>query len=236
MYQLRSQTGSMAVRRHSRFWLTAATLVVLMATTHPSSSAQGKPTPKAQAVDWGRLVPLIPAALGNKFDGCDADDIEVMDTADFSGEGGSVALVDYCHIGAYMDTLTVLRVENGKPVQARFRDEHGKPVDTDFLDGASVMHGAGLQLVPEEHAVLEIYWNAEDAENARAAQHSDQTTDAPKQPIPQVSCGATAYRWNPQSKTFDIDCKLSQKLMASECRKVQHEFECEDHPCPPEPH
>jgi hypothetical protein len=85
----------------------------------------------------------------------------IGDSSDLIGDGTPLASVE-CSIGAYMDAIAVIMLEDGQPVLAKFRDGGGKPVAQNFIDGASVMHGAANVFLPSEHAIVQIYWGRED--------------------------------------------------------------------------
>ena len=68
------------------------------------------------------MTPGIEAALESKFKFCDQDrrSIDVVQTADITGDGVPEALVDYCHMGAYTSDLALIQLMGGKPVLAHF--------------------------------------------------------------------------------------------------------------------
>lgn len=170
-------------------------------------SAQQKPQANPTNVDWDSFTPKIKALIPQGL-GCTGDDAEmwVSDESDVTGDGTPLALVE-CGMGAYMDSMTFITLKQGKPVLAKFRDGHGKPTDQDFIDGASVMHGAATISLPAEHVIVQLYWDAKDDEEATVA-----------------DCGGTAYIWNRQSKTFDINPKQVPGLVEREChRQFQHQ-------------
>lgn len=152
-------------------------------------------------VDWDALTPKIKALLGGGL-GCAGDDSEMWigDNSDLPGDGTPLALVE-CGMGAYMDSMTFITLKKGEPVLMKFRDGHGKPTEQDFIDGASVMHGAAILTLPAEHAIVQLYWDAKDGEEPTLA-----------------DCGGTAYVWKHQSKTFDID-PSGYRLVERECRR-----------------
>jgi hypothetical protein len=99
---------------------------------------------KTNGVDWKALATQMEKALGGRYSDCDENSrgIAVMNTADI---GFPVALVSYCHMGAYTSDTTVFRLERGRPVPAVFRAS-GKVVHPEMLDGSSVMNGTGVEL------------------------------------------------------------------------------------------
>lgn len=177
-------------------------LLSLLMMFGPCALSQQKQNPPSTAVDWDSLMPKIQTALAAMQEHClgDPPDLDIMQTGDLTGDGSTVALIG-CPEGAYMRLMVVVRIEDGKPMIAKFRDEHGKATDQNLMDGASVMHGAATLLVPEQHAVLQLNWDSEES-----------------QPF---QCVGTGYVWNAQSKTFDENPKVSNPLVEIECRKEQ---------------
>jgi len=163
--------------------------------------SQQKQNAASKAVDWGAMIPQIQAAVAGEYCGGPRDDIDIIDTADLTGNETTEALVDYCHEGAYMDLAALIRLENGKPTVAKFRDEHGNAVDLSLMGGASVMHGAETKLLAKEHAVVLLRWDSDESDK--------------------FQCGGIAYVWNSHSKTFDIAPNFSADFVETECRKIR---------------
>jgi hypothetical protein len=164
-----------------------------------SLTAQQKASKKTTP-DWDALTPKIKLLVRDACYG-DGPEMWIGDSSDLIGDGTPLASVE-CSIGAYMDAIAVIMLDDGQPVLVKFRDGDGKPVDQEFIDGASVMHGAANVFLPAEHAIVQIYWGSDDGKE------------------PTVSdCAGTAYFWNPRSKTFDIDPKRSPVLKEKECHR-----------------
>ncbi len=110
----------------------------------------------------------------------------------------------YVGFAAGWIALWVMRIENGEPVVARFRGRNGKVSSMVFLDGASVMHTDGVEMLPEQHAVYSLHYNY--GSNGKLRE-----------------CTGEAYQWNPDTKLFDYKHRLGKKLTRDTCRKVpQH--------------
>jgi len=127
--------------------------------------------------------------------------IGIFKTADITGDGVPEALVYLGTGGASTDEMTVMRMEDHKPVLAVFRGRDGKVSPVVFLEGASVTHTDGVELLPEQHAVHAIHYNY--SGNGKLHQ-----------------CGGEAYTWNAQSKTFDYNSALTKNLTKATCRQV----------------
>jgi len=121
--------------------------------------------------------------------------------ADITSDGVSEALVSFGAGGASTSQVTLVRVEAGKPVIALFRDRAGKIGPIIFVEGASVMHTDGVDLLQREHAVFAIHYNY----GSTGKLHH---------------CGGEAYTWNAQSKTFDYNSALTRKLTRTTCSQV----------------
>jgi hypothetical protein len=156
---------------------------------------QRKPISEA----WKALTPAIDAVLAedSEFKSCPKDFrwVEIVQTADVTGDGVDEALVQFCHMGAYTSTRAVMRLKQGKPVLVRVRRKNGSAVE--FLQGASVRHGADAKLLPERNAVYEMCWNTSESG----------TTD----------CGVEAFVWVAKSETFEPRKTLSKDIAKNYC-------------------
>jgi len=166
----------------------------------------------AKPVDWQAMIPIIRSVLKNEairnpeFQGIEQPyySIGIRRTADITGDGVPEALVYLGTGGASTDEMTVMRIENGEPVVARFRGRDGKVSSRVFLEGASVMHTDGVEMLPEQHAVYSLRYNY--GSNGKLRE-----------------CSGEAYQWNPATKLFDYKPLLGRKLTQDTCRKVpQH--------------
>ena len=146
----------MACRTAVAFLCTRVLIPLLFASLN--LSGQQKQGSTSQTVDWKALTPKIQQALGREFADCFAERrwIDVVQTADITGDGIPEALVEYCHMGAYTSAAGLIRMENGNAVLASFRDQSKKPAVMSLLRGASVRNGADAKLLPAEHAMYLI--------------------------------------------------------------------------------
>jgi len=154
-------------------------------------------------VDWKSILPEVQSVAKKEFrDAGGYYPVSISRVADVTGDGTSEALIDFGCCGAYAHAMTVMRIEDGKPVVALFRGRDGKIASTEFLEGASAMHGAAVELHTTEHAVFSGYWdlNSEGTKIAR--------------------CRGQAYQWNAAAKRFDYNGPLSDRLTKDFCRKV----------------
>lgn len=121
--------------------------------------------------------------------------------ADITGDGISEAFVTFGTGGASTSPLTLMRIEDGKPVVALFKDRHGKIQSIGFLEGASVMHTDTVEMLPKAHAVFYLHYQY-------------------RANGPLGSCDGESYRWDSRSKTFNYDARLSRELTRDACSKV----------------
>jgi hypothetical protein len=157
----------------------------------------------SRTVDWNSILPEVQSVAKKEFrDAGGYYPVSISRVADVTGEGTSEALIDFGCCGAYAHAMTVMRIEEGKPVVALFRGRDGKVASREFLEGASVMHGAAVELDTTEHAVFSGYWDV-NSEGTKIAR-----------------CGGDAYQWNAAAKRFDYNGRLSDRLTKDFCRKI----------------
>lgn len=123
---------------------------------------------------------------------------DILDASGTASDGLSVALVDWCAGGAYTDWIVALRLKDGRPVLAEFRDDKGKPIPNGFAQGASVMHSVDVKLVPEKNAIYTSFWD--NNSQGKLAQ-----------------CSVKAYVWTAKSETFDFNERLSHITQSAYC-------------------
>jgi hypothetical protein len=157
----------------------------------------------ADTIEWKSLIPQIRKALNDTFAGQGIEEnyhIQIYGTGDITGDGVQEAIVYLGTGGASTDEVTLMRIENGSPVVAKFR-KNGAAQTHIFLRGASVTHSDDFRLVPEEHAVYSMS-SMTDSEGRLAR------------------CSVTAYRWSPLTKTFDWNVQLSKQIGRNACPKL----------------
>jgi hypothetical protein len=164
-----------------------------------------RPVPQSLA-DWQKMIPAVREALERQFPDAQVNEhpvgiLRAGHVADITGDGLSEAVVFFGLGGASTSQLTLMRMADGKPVVALFKDRAGKISPMVFLEGASVMHTDDVDLLRREHAVYSIHYNY--GSNGKLHQ-----------------CGGEAYTWNPQSKTFDYNSALTGTLTRTTCRQV----------------
>jgi len=155
---------------------------------------------------WQALIPKIETLFQRRRYKCpmppEQSQMGIVDAGDFRA-GLSVALVDWCHGGAYMDWIVAVQLEGNEPVLSRFTNPDGSVENVEFLQGASVMHGADVKLAPEKNAIYGIHWD------------NDQQMH--------LTCGAGAYVWNRKMRAFRLAAELSKQATRTYCQKVQQQ-------------
>ena len=112
--------------------------------------------------------------------------------------------------GASTTQLTLVRIQNGKPVIARIQNRKGKIGPMTFVGGASVMHTDRVDLLPKEHAFYLV--------------HYEFTSGGPDEGQKVRECGGEAYRWNSARAIFHYAPTLTDKLTQDLCRKLRDEW------------
>lgn len=113
--------------------------------------------------------------------------------ADVTGDGVDEGLVSIGTGGSAMDSYAVIKVENGKPVLTKIKDENG---NTSYFSGMSGSGGSGRYggmtgLLPEQNSLYTssymVYGSIDDY------------------------CGASVYTWNSGTKMFEYKKTLSKQ-------------------------
>lgn len=153
------------------------------------------------AEEWKDALPAVEQVVKKELHFVGAPNaIRISATGDVTGGGKPEALIDLGCCGAHTDEMTVMRMQNGKPILALFLANHGKASPMTFSAGASVMHGADVELLPDKRAVFAVHW--------------DMSSDGKRV----ASCTGEAYRWNTGSETFELNRQLSWSLAQDFCK------------------
>ena len=171
--------------------------------TSPSPDAAPK-EPKLPPADWKGMMPQVRAVVKQAFPKETEEahyPASISRTVDLTGRGAGEALVDLGS-GEYTDELTVLRMEAGNPVLARFRgkEKDDKPLPKVFLSGMSEGKGEALELKPKDHAIYTGHWIVNGAKVKK--------------------CHGEAYAWDAESKSFSLDRKMTKDMTKEFCQRV----------------
>lgn len=154
---------------------------------------------------WNAQIPSIEKALIQKNVTCPQNfDLQVLDAFGLTENDPSVALIDYCAGGAYTNSIIAMRMEDGQPVIARFRNGSGQNIPKDFASGASAMHRVDVWLDPEKKAIDDGF--ADDDSQGKLSR-----------------CGVKAYVWNAKTSTFDEDQRESRVSSKDYCLGVRQQ-------------
>jgi hypothetical protein len=167
------------------------------------------PTPKQ--VNWESLIPVIRTVIEGNFldERIELNEpLRISEESDITGDGIPEALVYLGMDGAYTWHFALMRLENDKPLAARFKRKDGKISPIIFLDGASVMNGEKVVMLPDKNAIYAGHWSKV---NRREAAFRGGLTEY----------GVEAYQWDPQTKTFDFSPRLSDEIKAGLVREVE---------------
>lgn len=150
------------------------------------------------------MIPEIQQALAQRWEDCFADHrwIDIKQIEDLIGNGSTVVLAQYCHMGAYTSEVAVLQLKNEKPVLSKFRDGDKKRATPPFLQGASVRNGEDTRLSAEKHAVYAIHYDTNDDGGLR-------------------TCKVEAYVWFPPNSSFDYNSSVSDELRVQACKEIE---------------
>ncbi len=154
-------------------------------------------------IDWKKSIP----AIRNYFHSQRGAVIEeqyplrIYKTGDINGDGISEAIVDLGWTGPYAGSSTfmeLMMVENNKLIAADSMNGHGGPIPLEYMVGSGSNTITDIDLLPSKNAVYE----------------SIKSTDKPARNF----CSVNAYQWNPTTKTFDFNQKLSDEIKVNVCK------------------
>lgn len=181
---------------------------LLLATVAGAAGQADQTTPAPPPVDWKALTPQIQEVLGDTYNMCNRYSriTDLIQSGDITGDGVLTAIVAYCRTDAYTSNVALMRIEEGKPVLARFRDAKGKPFHPTFQTGATIKSGEGVKLLRARQAVYDIQWHIDKA-------------------MKMDNCAVQAYVWTPANGTFDENAAVSKEIGSSECARLAKQLE-----------
>jgi len=160
---------------------------------------------RSEPVNWEGLIPAIRTSLGPIDLGVRIEasrSLRISEKKDITGDNITEALVDLGSDGAYTSLLTLMRIENDKPVVAQFKMRDGRISPLTHASGASIMNSASVVMLPDKNAIYTGSWS--------------------RGPLGDLAnCSVEAYRWNPQTKNFDFNLNLSNEIRSGFCQAVQ---------------
>jgi len=169
----------------------------------PGQSASRAAPNVISNTEWERIAPAVTKLAlekGIKLPGGGFSKPGLMESAYMSGDHVATAMVDLGGEGASTDAIVVIRIEQDKPILARFLSRDGSVITKNpFLDGASVMHSDEVRLLAEQSAVYTLSTTqSEDGKRIK-------------------TCKLNAYRWRARARAFVEDYKLVRQLRRRYC-------------------
>lgn len=167
------------------------------------------PPATAKTIDWNSLIPSIRTILKQTFPNEPIEEsrsISVYKEVDITGDGIPEGLVNLGTGGATTDFVTLVKVENNKPIAPLFKQKDGKISTLIFTSGSggAGRYGSDANLIENKNAIYSTHYFAYNENND--------------------SCGAEAYQWNPQTKLFEFNASLSSEAGQNYCSSVCSEW------------
>jgi hypothetical protein len=162
-----------------------------------------------QSVDWSNLLPSIKTIVGESFlDFEVGEDFTIWEEKDITGDNITEALIYLGQGGAYTSYLTLARLEEGQPIIAEFKKKNDTIAPFVFLEGASVMNGENVIMLPDKNVIYSAHWS-----RSVSGQPYGNLTD----------CVVEAYRWDSGDRYFGFSQELSDELREDYCQAMDME-------------
>ncbi len=158
-------------------------------------------------INWQELIPEIRNILGSQFQDVIVEEIynlSIYKSADITGDGVPEALINLGSGGAYVNFLTLMRLEDeseklAKPILAEFKKKDGEIGPRLFLIGASLNHELVTEMIPEKKLIYTLQ---------RAYDEKREITE----------CIVEAYIWNQENKIFEYSEKEKEVIENELCK------------------
>ena len=163
--------------------------------------------PSSKIINWESLLPEIRVVAKQAFPtGIEDPSFLILEKGDVTGDGLTEAMVDLGSAGAASEYATLMRVENGKPIVAIFKQKNGEIAPLLFRNGAggAGRYGMGFSMLKDKNAVYSASYSA----------YGDSTD----------SCNADAYQWNAQTKIFEYNLSLSNTTKQDYCNQTKQKL------------
>lgn len=152
------------------------------------------------AYNWSVNLGAVESGLKTKFSDVGRDRaVNVVSQADVTGDGINEAIVGLGAGGASVEYVALMRIKNGVPVPAQFKQQDGTINSPMFISGGSVMHSDDVRLDSEKQIVYTI------------STTTDGNTGLP------ATCAVTAYKWNAQTELFEYNRVQSEEYAILNC-------------------
>lgn len=164
------------------------------------SDTQGGNQTVSRQYDWNNNLANVKTGLEAKFSDVGRDRaVNIISRADVTGDGFDEALVGLGAGGASVEYVALMRINNGMPIPAQFREKDGTIDFPMFISGGSVMHFDDISLDAEERTVYTI------------STTTDGNTGLP------ATCVVNAYKWNAQTEMFEYNMVASEEYEILNC-------------------
>jgi hypothetical protein len=162
-----------------------------------------------QPVKWNNLLPAVREIAEENFRDIEiGESLSIWEEKDITGDNMTEALIYLGQGGAYTSYLTLARLEEGQPIIAEFKKKDDTITSFIFLEGASVMNGENIIMLPDRNVIYSAHWS-----RVVSGQPYGDLTD----------CGVEAYRWEPGNRYFEFSQELSDELREDYCQAVDVE-------------
>jgi hypothetical protein len=195
-----------------KLWSALLGLVALVLCSYQSVSAQGnarghilstRSTSGLSDAAWKRMLPEVRKIL--KEGGFEdvvrlSDEPILLKTGLITGDGITAALIELGGLGASTEGATLIRIEHGKPVLARFQEKDGRVTDGKlFVLGSGVLHDDEVSLLPAQRALVTL------------------TTTGDSTSEEKSTCKVELFQWAPRSGMFVWNRRLTEERQSREC-------------------
>lgn len=165
---------------------------------------EAQPTPEPVSANWENLRPEIERITRPIFVyaggiGLETRPISIEPVGDITGDGIPEALVS---IGEGRADISILmRIENDRPVVARFRLRDGNISPRTFVTGSTTAMHQGVSVLPNRNVIYAFNWIGVTYR--------------------ETECNIETYQWNAQTRTFDFNTTLSNELQPGLCQEIE---------------
>lgn len=174
---------------------------------NPTEITINNPTTETfpKTVNWESLLPTIRTILKQEFPDIKIEltnPITIYKKLDITNDGIPEALVSLGSGGAATNLITLMRIEDDKPMVALFKQKDGKISPLVFIigSGGAGRYGYTVEMLNNKNS---IYYGS----YSKYGENTDY-------------CQVEWYQWNSQTKIFEYNEKLSAKMEQEYCQNI----------------
>lgn len=156
------------------------------------------------AIPWESLLTDMRTVVAIEFPEVELQEnypLEIIKTADITGDQVPEALVNLGSVGVYTHAVTLMMQREGKVEAALFKSDILPTVSESFLMGASARNGSMVELIPETHVLYSADWSLGETGEVEI-------------------CNVNAYQWNAQEGSFVASKEVSEQLTRTVCQGI----------------